>query len=308
MVNKIFKKVLFFFSICFLTNGALGQEKEDLLFQSTSFSHNNTLTQRWDLSPEQTRSTFTIAPYKPIYLMPGRWSNRPNTKPTSLNPSNVSKSNLPYEPWEIKFQISFKTKVAQGLFKGKGDIWLAFTQTANWQAYNEKLSRPFRELNYEPEVIFNYPLNLNIQEFNFVMAGIGFNHQSNGKSRPESRSWNRVIMHLSMQYRDWTFNVKPWFRLEEKAKDDDNPNIQDYIGRGELMSVYKNKGHVYSLMIRSNLRFNSNYKGYVEFTWAYPIKDNLKFYFTASNGYGDSLIDYNWSQTNIGLGISLVEW
>ncbi|MHC5201689.1 phospholipase A [Myroides sp. LJL119] len=308
MVNKVMGHQLALVCIFFISINLQGQEKEDLLFQSKHWQDNNTLVQRWDLSAQQKRSTFTIAPYKPIYLLPGRWSNRPNTKPTSFNANNVSQEALPYEPWEIKFQISFKTKVAQGLFKGKGDIWLAFTQTANWQAYNEKLSRPFRELNYEPEVIFNYPLNWRINQFRFVMGGIGFNHQSNGKSRPESRSWNRVIFHLGMEYKNWTFSAKPWLRLKEKGKDDDNPRIQDYVGKAEFMAIYKDKGHVYSLLVRSNLRFNPRYKGYVEFTWAYPIKDNLKFYFTASNGYGDSLIDYNWSQTNIGLGISLVEW
>lgn len=308
MTSHIYHKVLFFIGLSLLGLKALAQNKEDLLFKRESSAPYNTLVENWDLDAKQQRSTFTIAPYKPIYLMPGRWSNRPNTRPTSLNPSNVSKQEFAYQPWEIKFQISFKTKVAQGIFQGKGDLWLAFTQTANWQAYNEKLSRPFRELNYEPEVIFNYPLNWHIADFEFVMAGVGFNHQSNGKSRPESRSWNRVIFHLAMEYKQWSFQVKPWIRINENAKDDDNPNIQDYIGTLQLMSVYKHKGHVYSLMVRSNLRLNSRYKGYVEFTWAYPIKDNLKLYFTASNGYGDSLIDYNWSQTNLGLGISLVEW
>lgn len=307
-MRKLLKKTLFLLGICSFGFAlkANAQNKTDVLFDNHEKTYS--LSERWELGKDRSKSTFAIAPYKPIYILPGRWSNRPNTKPTSLNPENNSKTAIPYQPWEIKFQLSFKTKVAQGLIFGKGDIWLAFTQTANWQAYNEPISRPFRELNYEPEIIFNYPLDWSIGKFNFIMAGVGFNHQSNGKSLPESRSWNRVIFHLGMEYENWSFMAKPWFRLKEKKQNDDNPKISDYVGRAELLSVYSFKGNVVSLMIRSNMRFNSHYKGYMEFTWAYPIKDNLKLYFTASNGYGDTLIDYNWSQTNLGIGISLVEW
>lgn len=285
---------------------SMAQTGPDALFEPDYYG--NRLAKRWELDSKEQQNTFTITPYKPIYILPGRWSSAVNNKPTSLSPNNNSESSFGYQPWEIKFQLSFKTKVAQGLLFGKGDIWLAFTQTANWQAYNEKISRPFRELNYEPEIIFNYPLDLNIGEFKFAMAGVGFNHQSNGKSLPESRSWNRVIFHLGMEYKNWAFTARPWFRLKEKNKDDDNPKISDYVGRAEFLAVYETQGNILSLMVRSNLRLNDHYKGYVEFTWAYPIKDNLKLYFTASNGYGDTMLDYNWNQTNLGIGISLIEW
>ncbi|WP_121966594.1 phospholipase A [Myroides sp. N17-2] len=283
------------------------QEADDNLFDQKREIKG--LSDRWDLNPENKGKTFTITPYKPIYLLPARWSSSPNEMPTSLHETNSATEPIDYNRSEIRFQFSFKTKVVTGLFWGKGDIWLAFTQTANWQAYNDKESRPFRELNYEPEVIFNYPLDLSIQDFKFTMAGIGFNHQSNGKSLPYSRSWNRITMHLGMEYQNWTFLVRPWFRLSEEAKADDNPKIEDYVGRGELVVGYQPKnGQLFTLMVRNNLRFNDNYKGFLEFTWAYPIKNNLKAFLVVNHGYGETMIDYNWKQTNIGIGISLMEW
>ncbi|MGG5506859.1 MULTISPECIES: phospholipase A [unclassified Myroides] len=268
----------------------------------------HSLTERWDLSPTAKGNTFTISPYKPIYLLPARWSSKPNAQPFSYSEHMGRPDAIDYNETEIRFQLSFKTKVAEGLLFGKGDIWLAFTQTANWQAYNEKVSRPFRELNYEPEVIFNYPLDFNWDNLKFKMAGVAFNHQSNGKSQPTSRSWNRLVFHLGMEYKDWTFMVKPWMRLKEKNKSDDNASITEYYGKGELTVAYQRNGQVFTFMMRNNMRLNDHYKGFHEFTYTYPIKNNLKAFFVVNNGYGESLIDYNWNQTTIGVGISLMEW
>lgn len=301
-----FKKYIVFVSaICCVVTYAQDKSK-DPIFETQRITNN--LDERWDLVPGEKKKTFTIMPYKPVYLLPGRWSNRPNDQPVSDRANAVIPESIDYNQVELKFQLSFKTKVLEDFLFGKGDIWLAFTQTANWQAYNDKISRPFRELNYEPEIIFNYPLSLSINEFHFKMAGFGFNHQSNGKSLPTSRSWNRFTMHLGMEYKDWSFFLKPWIRMHESAKTDDNSNIEDYVGKGELLVVYNKGGHVFSLLTRNNLRFNKHFKGFNEFTWAYPIKDNLKAFLVINNGFGESLIDYNWSQTTIGVGVSLIEW
>ncbi|MBB1150519.1 MULTISPECIES: phospholipase A [unclassified Myroides] len=288
------------------TCGAYAQTPStDNLFEQEDV---HSLSERWDLGPTAKGKTFTISPYKPIYVLPGRWSNRPNNQPFSYSEHMDRPAANNYNETEIRFQLSFKTKVVEGLLFGKGDIWLAFTQTANWQAYNEKISRPFRELNYEPEIIFNYPLDLSLHNLKFKMAGLAFNHQSNGKSEPTSRSWNRLVFHLGMEYRDWTIMVKPWMRLKEKNKSDDNARISEYYGKGELTVAYQRNGQVFTFMMRNNMRLNEDYRGFHEFTYTYPIKNNLKAFFVINNGYGESLIDYNWNQTTIGVGISLMEW
>ncbi len=304
-MKKVYLTVAALF-LCSMTS-VFGQVQDDTLFDENRKAQG--LNERWDLTPETRKKTFTITPYKPIYLLPAKWYSRPNEQPTSLNPNNSSTEPIDYDNWEIKFQLSFKTKVAQGLFDGKGDIWLAFTQTANWQAYNGKESRPFRELNYEPEIIFNYPLDFAINDFKFKMVGFGFNHQSNGKSLPTSRSWNRFTMHLGMEYNKWTFMLRPWVKFHETFEKEDNPRIEEYIGKGELNVIYsRDNGQMFTFLMRSNMRLNSRYKGFTELTWAYPIKHNLKAFVVVNNGYGDSMIDYNWNQTTVGVGITLMEW
>jgi len=278
---------------------------DDNLFEKTDV---HSLAERWDLSSTAKRKTFTISPYKPIYLLPVRLTTKPNDQPFSYSEHMGQPQAVDYNNAEARFQLSFKTKITEGLLFGKGDVWLAFTQTANWQVYNGKVSRPFRELNYEPEVIFNYPVDLTIGNFKFIMAGFAFNHQSNGKSEPTSRSWNRFIMHAGMEYYNWTFMVKPWIRLGEKNKTDDNARITEYYGKGEVTVAYQHNGQVLTFMMRNNMRLNAQYKGFHELTYTYPIKNNLKAFFVVNNGYGESLIDYNWNQTTIGIGISLMEW
>src|SRR5690606_20630245 len=107
---------------------------------------------------------------------------------------------------------SFKTKILQSFLFGTGDLWVGYTQIAHWQVYNKKLSRPFRELNYEPELIANFPLNFNFLGFKARMAGVAFNHQSNGRPDPISRSWNRVILHFAVERDNFQIYLKPWMR------------------------------------------------------------------------------------------------
>ena len=43
-------------------------------------------------------------------------------------------------------------------------------------------------------------------------------------------------------------------------------------------------------------------------TLNFPIHGRLKAYVKITTGYGETLIDYNWRQNTIGLGILLVDW
>ena len=268
-----------------------------------------TMSQRWELDTVTKSGTFVITPYKPVYILPARWSSKPNGQPHSGNGGEQYEAdNLNLNNLEVKFQISFKVKVLQDILWGHGDLWAAYTQKSHWQLYNKTLSRPFRETNYEPEVILNFATNFKLFGLINKIAGVSFNHQSNGRDLPLSRSWNRIIFHTGFESGNWQIYLRPWIRLPDKNNEDDNPDIVEYIGRGDATIIYMMGKNAISFVGSSNLSFNRHLKGYAELSWSRNITGNLKGYFQVTHGYGESLIDYNNRQTTIGIGVSLVEW
>lgn len=273
----------------------------------TGFLKNSkTMEDRWELGSANHKGLFLITAYRPVYVTAGRWSNNPNRQPTSENPSYSLPFKVPYNNYEAKFQFSMKTKVARGLFWGAGDLWVAYTQKAHWQLYNEKLSRPFRELNYEPEVILNFATNYKLLGLKGRMFGIIFNHQSNGKLLPLSRSWNRVMLQAGFEKNNWQIYLRPWLRL--KDKEDENPAIEDYTGRAEAVVIYNPGNHQLSAVMAHSLQTKKGGRGSIQLSWVFPVINNLRGQLQVSDGYGETLLDYNHRQTTIGLSVSLIEW
>lgn len=290
--------------LIFAFSSLYGQGKKHPMFdQDTLFE---TLSQRWELDYENYRRNFRITSYKPTYILFGRWTSDTNKQPTSLNPDYVVDSPIELNTTELKFQFSFKTKIVRGFIFDHLDIWAAYTQKSHWQVYNAELSRPFRETNYEPELIFNYGLNIPFVGFDIRMAGLALTHQSNGRSLPLSRSWNRVIFHLAMERENWQIYLKPWIRLNDA--DDENPEITDYYGRMEGIVSHQFGRNLITLEATHSLRFGSENRGSLRLGWSFPIDGYLRGHLEVFEGYGETLIDYNHRQFTIGFGVSIVEW
>ena len=267
-----------------------------------------TLADRWELEPGLDRGRFLLRPYKPMYAMLLDWTSTKNETPRSPNPANTATDRLALRRGEVKFQLSLKTKVWEDLVGDNGDLWLGYTQTSYWQIYNSAESRPFRESNYEPEIMAVFRTDYSLLGWKGRMAGVALNHQSNGRSEPLSRSWNRVIGQFGFERRNWMVMIRPWWRIPESDRTDDNPDIEDYMGRADLLVVRKSEGHELSFLARHSLRSGSRSHGSLQVDYAFPITSYLKAYLQVFSGYGASLIDYNHRQTRVGLGISLVQW
>lgn len=210
---------------------------------------------------------------------------------------------------EVQFQLSVKTPLAVELFGQHLDIFAAYTVRSFWQFYNTDVSSPFRESNHEPEIwLQERPMNREILGFKNTINGVGLNHMSNGHGGSLSRSWNRVYGFILLERGNLAIMLRPWIRIEEDLEDDDNPDITDYYGHGELRLAYKHKDHTFSFMSRNNLESGFS-RGAVTLGWSFPIFDYpyLKGYLQYFSGYGESLIDYDSYVNRIGIGLQLTD-
>lgn len=266
------------------------------------------LDRHWELSANSKLGTWNLHTYQPVYVLPFFASTDPNTLPHSPNPNNTvavtDKQNLQHV--ESKFQVSLKTKAIQNLFGDNGDVWLGYTQSSRWQVYNTDESRPFRETNYEPEASLVFRTNYEILGLNARMFGIGFNHQSNGRSDPFSRSWNRIMFNIGLEKDNFAVMIRPWIRVGSDSEND-NPDITNYMGRADLTAYYQHNNHNISLMLRHSLKGGNNSHGAARLDWTFPIKGKLRGHVQLFDGYGESMIDYNHRATYLGLGVSLAD-
>lgn len=291
-----------------LRPGGVRNQAEEEVAERLASRELSALDRRWELSPESKLGSFNLRAYKPVYLLPFAWSNRPNRSPQSPNPDNRVDEPFDLQPTEARFQLSLKTKVAQGLLFGEGDLWFGYTQSSRWQIYSSETSRPFRETVYEPEALLVFGPKAELLGWDLRMASVGINHQSNGRSLPLSRSWNRVVAAFGFERENWLLTLRPWWRISEDAETDDNPDISDYLGRGDINLVHRRGDHEFALLMRHTFRSGDRSRGALQFDWSFPLSRSLRGHVQVFDGYGESLIDYNVRSTQVGLGISLFEW
>jgi len=261
------------------------------------------LSARWELEPATKQGAWNVRPHQPMFILPVRITNNSNDFPQS--PSRPSSESVPLDNTELEFQVSFKVKAAQDMFSTRADLWVAYTQQSQWQIYSPDISRPFRETNYQPEIFAVFPTDYELLGLKGRFISLGLVHQSNGRADPMSRSWNRAYAQFGFERGNFSLFARPWYRFKEDAPDDDNPDMVRYMGYGDLLAVYELGRHEFSLLGRYNP--GSGY-GAIQGTWSFPIHGKLKGYVKVFSGYGETLIDYNWNQTTIGIGVSLVEW
>jgi phospholipase A1 len=272
------------------------------------------LTGAWKLGAKDggVRHLADILGYRPNYILL-RWTNEPNTRPRSPATGRAAFSDLNDE--ELKFQASFKTElISRQAFDQAGvtqalshvgidsvRLWFGYTQKMNWQAFNRGNARPVRDTNYEPEAILT--LGTGNAGNGLKLINLGLVHESNGISQSEHRGWNRAYAQGGWEWDRLSVLARVWHRIPESY--DDNPNIQRYMGYGDLIARYQTAGgFVTSALVRRNLQFG---RGFAQLDWATPVLNSLgalKFHVQFTSGSGETLIDYNHNQTTIGVGVS----
>lgn len=268
------------------------------------------LSQMYDLDANDPHGILTVREHNPMYLMPAWYNSSPNYAPSSPTRGAALQERFSDQKRiETKMQVSFKSKIAEDLFKSRADLWFGYTQKSDWQIYNQgRRSAPFRNTDYEPEIFITQPVKAQLPWGGRLrMLGVGFAHQSNGQSRPESRSWNKVYAMAGMEWGKLTVIPRVWMRLfDSSGEDNDNPDLTKYLGYGDVKLQYRlNDKHNFSTTLRYNPK--SGY-GAAEAAYTFPIKGKLQGVVRGFHGYGESLIDYNHKQSGIGFGLMFNGW
>ena len=256
---------------------------------------------------EVRRNLWGILPHRPNYVLLGAYNlYEPNEDPFR---QQFPTENVDLDDVESQFQISLKFPLATDLFGNRADIYAAYTNRSFWQVYNDDISSPFRDTNHEPEVWVQFRNDSEILGFRNVQNSFGFVHQSNGRGGVLSRSWNRLYADFLFERGNFDISVKPWWRIPEEFADDDNPDITDFLGHGELRLSFKLYDHVFSVMARNQIESGFD-QGAIEVGWNFPLGSykHLKGYVQWFEGYGESLIDYNVNVNRIGVGVTLTGW
>lgn len=255
------------------------------------------LEQRTRIERSTRYQRFVLTPHKPNYLLPVTY----NDSPHQVEDPAVEGA---LDEVEMKFQLSVKAPIKQNLFGPRSTLYFAYTNQSYWQSYNDSVSRPFRETNHEPEIFFTLPNDWKLAGFTNRLMIFGATHQSNGRSGELSRSWNRIYADFVFERGNFYVSIKPWYRIPES--DDDNPDILDFMGHGELRFAYAKQRFTYSFMMRNNL--DADNKGAYELNFSFPISDRVKGFAQWFYGYGESLIDYDAPTNRIGIGVALTDW
>ncbi|MEJ2462655.1 MAG: phospholipase A [Candidatus Thiodiazotropha sp.] len=240
---------------------------------------------------------FVISPHKQNYALLASYNSTPNYEIYNIPASQ-------FDRLEMKFQLSFKMPVVEGLLGTDADLYVAYTNLSFWQAYNRHISAPFRETLHEPEMMLVMPNDWTVLGWRNSIMQFGVVHQSNGQGGYLSRSWNRFYGDFIFERGKYIVGFKPWHRIPES--NDDNPDITDYLGHYELRGIYKHGNQTFSMMAR-NLLENRG-RETIQLDWSFPLYKRWRGYLQYFNGYGESMVDYNVENRRLGFGLQLTDW
>jgi phospholipase A1 len=270
------------------------------------------LSKFWELDAGDKRGIFNFTGYQPNFVLPVHMTNHINRAPQSPTQAVVDVPD--YRRVEAKLQISLRTQLAQGLVFPGGDLWAGYTQQSFWQVYDSADSRPFRNTDYQPELMYVLatpePVRYLPFGWQWRYGELALAHQSNGQSDPLSRSWNRVYFGFGLEHGDTSLVVNLQHRLHESLANDNNPDLVHYRGNSDFQLHWTPGAATASLLYRTTP--SSFKRGAVQFELTYPVfhdqPNGLRYFLQAFSGYSETLTDYNFRQTSVGAGLSFLQF
>jgi len=246
---------------------------------------------------------FSLMPYKKNYIVFSQLLGGVNEAPYRAAFPNYD---FRYEDYELQLQVSLMVPIWLDMFGLPLTTYVAYTNRSFWQFFDIDNSQPFRETNHEPEIWLAWFYDLYWGDFNAEMVWLGYEHQSNGQYEMLSRGWNRAYLDFYFNYHAFSLSVRPWLALGDGAHEDAIYDYEKYIGSGEIHGIYS--WHHFDFGVTWNYSYEGLEYGSVMLDLDIPLTNYLSGYVRYFNGYGESLIDYDYRSNTLSAGIVLDTW
>ncbi len=227
------------------------------------------------------KDQFNLTYYEPMYFLAGN--------PTS------------------KVNFSFKYQFLRDF-----PLYMGYVQHVFWLLKQE--SKPFRDANFNPRIF--YRLSLDKKDGSDFIDFIAYEHKSNGKSEPESRSYDASGAKISIraEYENWSLKsyVKGLWRYNY---DETNSNFDDYVGPFEVGITFSQFS--FDVLDRAEI----SYRFYTGGDWGEDFRRQShevgisfrlfgrtltpSIYIQYFNGYSESLLNYDKREENLRVGLML---
>ena len=231
---------------------------------------------------EEKRDAFNLTAYKPVYFL--------------------------YHDRSSKIQASFKYKLIRDY-----NLFFSYTHLILWNLNEE--SRPFYDVNYNPELFYRwtYETSNPLESIDLIPYG----HISNGKESLDSRSVDYVATQFNFKNKiSKNMVFKSGIKLRYLHNfDDTNSDIQSYFGPLEInLSLtefrrgFIDKGEISARVYSGGKWGDDLSKGGHEIGFTFRIMGleiTPAFYLQYFNGYSESLRYYNERESIVRFGILL---
>lgn len=200
---------------------------------------------------------------------------------------------------DVKFQVSIAQRLTRSVLPFHSYLFLFYSQRCMWNVFENSL--PVHDINFNPGI----GLSKLLINHNRLVGKITFlvEHESNGRSRMASRSWNKISISGAV-YLDPNLMVhgKYWIPIIDGGN---NKDILRYSGfcQAGLQAVSNDQRWVLSLTLVKREGWNLNYNTIVDLGYRLRKNDNQFLVLHFYNGYGESLLDYNKFHSRIRFGL-----
>lgn len=244
---------------------------------------------------KDTKSYMALYPHKAVYIMPYYYS---------FSTPDVGKLRA-----ETKFQFSFKLLIDREFFSPYGRLYFGYTQTSWFQNYNAEDSRPFRDVDYQPEVFYSYERGVRFLGGELKSISFGLVHTSNGERELRSRTQNRLLLDVKWEHTlgrgVMGVQMGAWVYIGTHLPGfiHDNRDLSKFRGYNDLRLYYKDDRHLVEAYMRPGISLA--YYPFFELGYTLRITRNMGLYMQYVNGYGDNMYEYNLKSQRLGIGFSL---